>query len=191
MLQIEFEVIFWPVDHKAIRARLRELGATEVRKEYTQERYNFYTPKNTPREWVRVRTDGPRTTLALKRREEVGLQGQRQIEIDVLDFEGTVELLRETGLKEMAYQVAKREIWHLEGCDVDFDTWPHLEPLLKIEGISEASIKNCAEKLGLNWSEARYQTVADLYQEKYGTEDGGLVVEKASRITFDDPNPFV
>jgi adenylate cyclase class 2 len=127
--------------------------------------------------------------MALKRREG-GLQGQQEVETDIYDFEKMAELLREAGLKEMAYQESKREVWHLDGCDVDLDLWPHLDPILRIEGVKEVDIRNCAEHLGMNWAEARFQTAADLYQEKYGKEGGPMVIEQVSRITFDGPNPF-
>ncbi|NBS41741.1 hypothetical protein EBS80_03705, partial [bacterium] len=59
-MHIEYEATFENVDKDAIRAKLKEAGATLVRPEFVQKRVVFNLPKGheIPGGWLRVRNEG-------------------------------------------------------------------------------------------------------------------------------------
>jgi adenylate cyclase class 2 len=117
------------------------------------------------------------------------IEEQKEVQITVDDFERARDVLRALGCKDKNYQETTRELWKLDSVEVTIDTWPYLEPFIEIEGSSEAQVREVSEKLGFNWSEARFCSADKLYAEKYGIESR-VVNRQTPVLTFDIPNPF-
>ena len=94
----EYECTILEIDTKFI-SKLENMGAKKIG-EYFQKRYVYdFNPIN-ENKWIRLRTNGIKTTLAIKEvinKNEIG--GTNEIEIEVSDFENTNNILKELGYK--------------------------------------------------------------------------------------------
>jgi adenylate cyclase class 2 len=185
----EIEVMFANIDKEELRNKLKELGAVLVRPEYNQHRTIFDLIHKGQYKWIRVRDEGVKVTLSYK---EAGftLEAQKEIEIVVDDYRKTIEFLQVTGHVVRSVQETKRELWVLDGAEVTIDTWPFIEPVVEIEGETEAIIKNATEKLGFDYTKGIFSTVNVIYKEVYGKYIDELPQEKQI-LTFDGLNPFL
>lgn len=93
------------------------------------------------------------------------------------------------GCKKKAYQETKREIWAIDKVDIMMDEWPFLKPFVEIEGYNEESVKAVAQKLGFDYSDARFCSVDTIYAEKYNISKY-QINNKTPKIVFDMENPF-
>ncbi|GBQ02975.1 hypothetical protein SSP531S_44390 [Streptomyces spongiicola] len=80
------------------------------------------------------------------------------------------DILRRVGLTEVRYQENYREEWRLGEVAFDFDTWPDLPTFLEIEGPDEASVRQAAALLDLDYSEARFGSVDEIYKSEAGRD---------------------
>lgn len=187
-MEIEFEATFADVDKDDIRARLKEVGAELVCSEKRMRRVNF-DPVDTPRNsWVRVRDEGDRITMSYKVVDIGAIEGQKEVCIEIDDFDRGSALLEALGAKRKAYQETLREMWGLNGVEITIDTWPFLEPFVEIEGQSEQVVSDVAKKIGFDYSEALFCAVDELYHRKYGILHDQI--NNQSELTFDMENPF-
>ena len=141
----EIEVKFLNIDPVILQEKLNSLGAKKTG-EYLYRRRSFdYPDMRLAKQgaWVRLRTDGQKTTLAFKQRMGIGThdgtsndQGMKEIEIVVDDFEKTTEILSAIGFVEKFYQENKRIRWAKGTTEFDIDIWPRLNPYLEIEAQS-------------------------------------------------------
>ena len=103
----EYECTILEIDTKFI-SKLENMGAKKIG-EYFQKRYVYeFNPIN-ENKWIRLRTNGIKTTLAIKEvinKNEIG--GTNEIEIEVSDFENTNNILKELGYVARNYQENKR-----------------------------------------------------------------------------------
>lgn len=61
------------------------------------------------------------------------IDGQKEIELQVDSYDQAVAFLATIGAKEKAQQETKRELWHLDDCEIMIDWWPFLDPVIEIE----------------------------------------------------------
>lgn len=190
-MKTEYEATFWPIEPEAIRAMLQSIGAERVYPMRLMRRvtFNLAAPIASPDRWARVRDEGDRITMSVKDVSGDAIENQREAEVIINDFEQGLALLRALGCTEKAYQETRRELWMLDGIEITIDEWPFLEPLLEIEGESEAAARSITEKLGLDWQTARFCAITPLYAEKYGISEERINNE-TPRIVFDGRNPF-
>ena len=80
------------------------------------------------------------------------------------------EILTLIGMAEIRYQENYREEWHWGEIAVDFDTWPGLPTFVEIEGPHEASVRQAAVALGLDYSQARFGSVDEIYKSELGRD---------------------
>lgn len=190
-MNIEYEVTFPNVDKDEIRKRLNKTGAALVKPEFKQERTTFNLPKENDKDhtWVRVRNESDAITMSIKTVDGTNIQDQKEICLQVSDYEGAVELLKKIGCVEKAYQETKREIWALDNTEIAIDEWPYLEPFVEIEGQNENAVKSVCKKLKFDYREAVIGAVDVLYSRKYNISQD-RINNHTPRITFDEPNPF-
>lgn len=141
-------------------------------------------------DYIRVRDEGDLIRLSLKihAKKWGNLSDQKETYVEVSDFNKTVEILKELGLRLTYYQEKLRETWELDGAEVVIDTWPGLDPIVEIEAGSGIKVKKTAEKIGLDWNKKIITEAADIFAKVYGLTINE-VLEKISNITFDN-NPF-
>lgn len=128
--------------------------------------------------------------MSLKVVDGESIQDQKEACVEVSDYSQAELILTTLGCKRKAYQETKRELWVLDGVEVTIDTWPFLEPFIEVEGPSEESVKSVSEKLGLNWSQAKFCAVDVIYSEKYGVSTD-QINNKTPEIIFEMVNPFL
>jgi len=190
----EYEATFVNIEREAFAKALKGAGATLERPEAMQRRVTLELPveKRDANTWLRVRDEGDSvTTLTLKSVDGKTITGQKEILVKVDDFDGTVALLESIGCERKSFQESKRELWKLGDADITIDTWPFLDPYVEVEGPSEESVKDAAEKLGLNYADAIFDTVNEIYKRKYGKTLDELDKEVLRNFTFTIPNPFL
>ncbi|MGE5540924.1 MAG: CYTH domain-containing protein [Bacillota bacterium] len=189
-MHTEWEATFWPVDKEDVRARLKAAGATLIYPERLMRRVPFHLHPDAPlkKAWARVRDEGDKITMSIKQSGD-SIEEQKELEIEVSSFDDAVQMLRDLGCIERGYQETRRELWRLQGTDVTIDEWPHIEPLIEIEGVSEEMVRNAAETLGFDWNNAVFDSVDLFYSRKYGVERHALTLT-SNPLTFHDPLPF-
>ena len=120
---------------------------------------------------MRLRDEGARSTLTLKQvTDATTIDGTTEIETEVADLHAMAEILRSLGMREVRYQENYREEWRLGEVAFDFDTWPDLPTFVEIEGPDEASVRQAAAMLGLDYSMARFGSVDEIYRSESGRD---------------------
>lgn len=170
-METEIEAKFLDVDHGAIRAKLRALGADLRHPERLMRRRMFDFPDlrldKKDGAWIRVRDEGDRVTLSLKKWHDHSIRGTKEVMVVVSDFEGISRILEAIGLTAKSYQETKREEWRIGEVEVSLDTWPWIPPVVEVEAQTEKEVQNIAAKLGLDWSGAFFGGITRPYQHYY------------------------
>ncbi|MDX3851048.1 CYTH domain-containing protein [Streptomyces sp. AK02-01A] len=164
----EYEAKFLAVDVDDLLARLAALGATQAFPR------TLLTRKIDALEggaWIRLRDEATRSTLTLKQvTDPTTIDGTTEVETEVSDLHAMAEILRTIGWREVRYQENYREEWRLGEVAFDFDTWPDLPTFIEIEGADEASVRQAAALLDLDYSEARFGSVDEIYKSESGRD---------------------
>ncbi len=191
-MNIEYEATFISIDKEEIRQRLRESEAELIKEEFLQKRVVFNLPKGHEIKgaWARVRDEGDKITMSLKIVDGDKITDQKEAQLVIDNFSEAVSFLETMGCEQKAYQETKRETWSLDNVCITIDEWPFLEPFVEVEGVSEDEVKKVSEKLGFDYSKARFCSVDILYSEKYGLPPEHFY-EDVKRIDFEMENPFV
>ncbi len=171
----EIEVKILGIDIDKVVEKLKNIGAKKEG-EYLYRRIVFAKPDHkTPfKEWVRLRTDGRRTTLTYKKITD----HVEEIETGVGDFETTRKLLKKFGLIEKLYQENRRIRYTFEGIEFDIDFWPKLEPYMEVEAESQDELERGVRLAGFSMKDTVLKTNQELYAEK------GIDLNKIKRLTF-------
>lgn len=171
----EIEAKFLNVDHNALRAKLKEIGAERVQPMRLMKRKNYDFPDGRLAKihgWVRLRDEGGKITLSYKQLNDRTLHGTHEVSLAVDHFGRADDLLRSIGLQAASYQETKRESWQFGELEIELDEWPWAKPYIEMEGPDEASLKDLAQKLGLDWSKACHGSVEIVYRGEYDVTDG-------------------
>ena len=187
----EIEAKFLNINFDDIRARLTGLGAAceqpmRTMRRVTIENEFMRTGKDA---FLRVRDEGDKVTMTYKQFDDLSVDGAKEIEVTVSDYEATVALLEQTGLSAVSSQETRRENWRLGDVEIMLDEWPWLKPYIEIETESEAAIKQVAEQLGFDWDNAVFGDVMAAYRAEYphlGLHDSIKIVPE---VKFGDPLP--
>lgn len=167
----EYEATFLSVDVTDLQAKLTGLGAVQAFPRTLLTRKIFENEALEGGAWVRLRDEGTRSTLTLKQvTDSTTIDGTTEIETEVTDLRAMAEILSRLGLAEVRYQENYREEWRWKEMAFDFDTWPGLPTFLEIEGPDEASVRQGAAALGLDYSRARFGSVDEIYQSELGRD---------------------
>lgn len=172
MLPTEYEVKFYPVDKQEIIAKLKSLGGELVQAEVvtTSIIFNRNTNPDVKADYIRVRHEGDKTRLSAKVHATAGgnVSDQKEVDTIVADFDATVEIMKQAGLKQSSHMEKKRETWQLGTSEVTIDTWPGLETYIEIEDQSEEAVQATAEKLGFNWKDKIITSAYEVYMNAFG-----------------------
>ncbi|MFF3243833.1 class IV adenylate cyclase [Streptomyces sp. NPDC002870] len=167
----EYEAKFRAIDVDALQAKLTNLGATQTFPRTLLTRKIFENDVLDGGQWIRLRDEGTRSTLTLKHvTDATRIDGTTEIETEVTDLHAMAEILRGLGLREVRYQENYREEWRLGEVAFDFDTWPDLPTFIEIEGPDEASVRQAAALIDLDYAEARFGSVDEIYKSEAGRD---------------------
>ncbi|MDT3400357.1 class IV adenylate cyclase [Streptomyces sp. B1866] len=167
----EYEAKFLSADVAGLQAKLTALGAVQAFPRTLLTRKIFENDALDSGAWVRLRDEGTRSTLTLKQvTDSTTIDGTTEVETEVTDLHAMAEILRGLGMREVRYQENYREEWRLGEVAFDFDTWPDLPTFVEIEGPDEASVRQAADLLRLDYSEARFGSVDEIYKSETGRD---------------------
>lgn len=189
-MKTEIEVKFVDVNIEDIRARLENAGAICEQPMRAMRRALIETDEmRLHHAFYRIRDEGDKVTLTFKQFTENSLTGAKEHEIIVSDFDTTVAILAEAGLRYHTFQESKRETWRYNNVEVVIDEWPWINPYIEIEGGSEEAVRTAASELGFDWSEAMFGSVDVIYQRDYPHMSVRGVID-ISEVYFGDSVPI-
>lgn len=180
MSRIEYEVRVLEINKEEIQVKLKQLNAVLI-EDVFQKRYVYDFKPVVPSKWIRLRTNGTTSTLTIKNVESSNIDGTKEVEIEVSDFDTTNEILGELGYIPRGIQENKRIKYDLNGVEVDIDTWPRIPTYLEIEGTSEEEVYNTLELLGIPKEKATSLDVQSIYEEIYG-----INLDKEPNLSFNE-----
>lgn len=170
-MNTEFEAKFYPVNKDKIREKLKSIGAKLVHPETLMPLVQFTNWANGFKDihYLRVRDEFGKIKFAAKRhaRNDDGINLQKELEVEVSNFQTIIDILESAGLQGDYYQEKYREVWELDEAEIVIDTCPELQPYIEIEADSEQSVKNIAKKLGLSWEDAIFTSTIEIYMKEY------------------------
>ncbi|MFZ5390808.1 MAG: CYTH domain-containing protein, partial [Patescibacteria group bacterium] len=140
--------------------------------------------------WLRVRDEADKITLSYKQVKNGRIEDQKEICLQISDFDKAVELLTAIGCLKKAYQESKRELWKLFDTEITIDEWPWLEPFVEVEGPTEQAVRKASSALGFDYSQAKFCAIGHLYSLKYSVPED-IINNQISLIVFNGHNPFL
>lgn len=190
-MQSEIEVKFVNVSFDDMRTKLAALGGTCEQPMRLMRRVaiNSEFMKTGKDAYLRVRDEGDKVTMTYKQFDSLSVDGAKEIEVQVSDYDKTVAILAQAGLPAHTSQETKRETWRLGDIEIMLDEWPWLNPYIEIEGHSEEALQTVAEQLGFKWEDAVFGDVMAAYRVQYphlGLKD---TVATLAEVKFGDPLP--
>lgn len=176
----EFETKVLDINIEEIVKKLRELGAKES-PEVLLRRFVFDMESDNA-EWLRLRTNGTKTTLAYKHKiiGNIAIGKTIEIETDIADFDKTSQILSKIPFKRVLYQENKTHIFHLNDIEFSIDTWPQLGSYLEIESTSIEKVQEGLRLLGLAGKDIGDKDISEIYIEKVGFD-----LNSVSELKFD------
>lgn len=182
MSHIEYEVKVLEINKEKILEKLKQLNAKLI-EDVFQIRYIYDFNPTIPGKWIRLRTNGSKTTLAIKNIESLKIDGTKEIEIEVSDFYATNEILKELGYVPKGIQENKRIRYDLNGVEIDIDTWPKIPTYMEIEGKTEIDVYKTLELLGIPKEKSTSLDVQGIYKDVYGID-----INREPNLSFKDIN---
>lgn len=165
-MKTEYEIRILEIDQNEIIKKLEKLGATK-KGEYNQKRYVYDLKPCENGKWIRLRTNGIVTTLCYKNVISNKIDGTKEIEFIVEDFDLCNIFLEKIGYKKRNYQENKRIQYILNNVEFDIDTWPMIPTYLEIEGNSEKEVLAMIDLLELDKTKLTTLNCEDIYKEIY------------------------
>lgn len=162
----EYEARFPGIDAAALVEELNTRGAVCKISRTLMKRVIFENDYiHGKRGWLRLREEGDVTMLTYKQAtgNTSAVDSVHEVQTAVASFDAAKQLLEAVGFAAVRYQENYREEWELDGITYDFDTWPDLPTFLEIEGPDEETVKTAAKALDLNFDEAVFGSVDELY----------------------------
>ena len=173
-MNTEYEIRVLEVDIEEIVTKLETLGATKVG-DWEQKRYVYdFIPKR-ENQWIRLRTNGKKTTLTYKNVEKDSVDGTKELEIEVDDFEKTNEMLEVLGYKSKGYQENKRIRYMLNDVEIDIDSWPKIPTYMEIEGKDEKEVNETLKLLNVPEEKVTALNCEDIYKKVYNIDIDKIV----------------
>ena len=134
-----------------------------------------------PNKWLRLRTNGEETTLTIKEVvDKKLLDGTREVEIVVSDFDKTDEILKELGYDFRAYQENRRIRYMYQDVEFDIDSWPLIPTYVEIEGKTREDVERILKEIPMDMSKITTHDVDSIYQS-YGINEKDYAI-----LTFEE-----
>ena len=165
-MKSEIECRLLEVDAKRFIKKLKDCGAAFVG-DWVQTRYVYDFNPVKENSWIRLRTNGVETTLTIKEISSTKIDGTKECEIVVSDFNTTDELLNKLGYHARNKQENRRIRYMLDDVEIDIDFWPLIPAYVEFEAQSEQDIKELCKKLNINFSQLTTLDVNSIYKH-YG-----------------------
>lgn len=148
-MALEIEVKKLDVSINEVLTQLNRIGAMYLGCK-KQRRYVYDIVPGDQSTWMRLRANGSKVTLSVKKIHHDGVDGTEEWEVEVVHFEETERLLRAMGFEPKAYQENRRYSYLVDGVEVEIDEWPKIPPYVEIEGPTPEAVYAVAAQFG--WS---------------------------------------
>jgi Adenylate cyclase, class 2 (thermophilic) len=165
-MKTEIEIRFLEIEKEKLIEKLENFEAYKVG-EYLQRRYVYDFNPKILNKWIRLRNNGLTTTLTIKEIENNSIDGTKELEITVSDFDDTHEMLKQLGYVEKAYQENKRITYFMDDVEIDIDSWPLIPTYVELEAKTINAIENLINKLELDINKKTELNVQSIYKEIY------------------------
>lgn len=165
-MHTEFEVRILEIKKEEFIKKLEDLNALLI-DEWLQRRYVYDFNPKVAGKWIRLRTNGKNTTLAIKNIVTSKIDGTKELETKVGDFDITNNILKELGYIPKGYQENKRRQYTLNRVEIDIDDWPFIPTYVEIEGQDEDTVYQTLELLGFTKDDVTTKDVESIYLD-YG-----------------------
>ena len=167
----EIEAKFLEINKNELIAKLQNLGAKDLGEDLVRD-IIFYDKdgkwKDDGKTFARIRNSKQGMTLTYKNEEAETALGMEEIEFGIDNIEKAKEFLGAVGLVLSREQEKKRHKFKFGEATVDIDTWPGVPTYVELEGPSEESIKQAAEDLAFDWSQAVFGNAGRVLKKYYG-----------------------
>ena len=188
-MQNEFEIKFLNVNEEELREKLLSLDAKIKQERKLMRRQTLDFPSGVvpegERKWARVRDEGNKITMTIKHViDKSKIDGTKEVEAIVDDFDAACNIYVECGLSKASYQENYREEWELEGSSITIDTWPGLKPFVEIESPSKEQAESLSNKLGFNIEEGLFGSIDLIYEKTLKINPD--TINRAPELTFDN-----
>lgn len=182
----EREVTILNIDEKDFINRLLENGAVK-QDEFLQRRYTYDFNPVKPNKWIRLRTNGKKTTLTIKEiKDKSAIDGTMELETVVGDFDVMNGILNELGYHYRNYQENYRKVYLMDGVEISIDSWPLIPTYVEIEGKTNEDVIKVLNKLGYTLDDITTLDVTSIYNEIYGID-----LLKIKELKFEDNRKYV
>jgi adenylate cyclase class 2 len=168
MAQIEFEAKALGIDCAEMALRIARVGGLHVA-DRRMRRFVYDVRPGERGRWIRLRDTGSEVTLCVKEIFDDTVEGTRETETTVGDFDTAHELLGRLGFRPKAYQENRRSSWILDGTRLEIDSWPLIPPYLEIEADDADQVWKTADCLGLRRDDLTSENTTAVYA-RYGID---------------------
>lgn len=171
-MKTEIEARLLDVDEKLFIKKLKENNAKFVG-DWLQVRncYDFKPVRENS--WIRLRKEGNKSTLTIKEISTDKIDGTKESEIEVSDFDATNEILNKLGYFARSIQENRRIRYILDDVEIDIDIWPKIPTFVEFEAPSEQKIRNLCKKLDIDFDSLVTFGVTEIYKH-YGYDIKGM-----------------
>lgn len=165
-MKTEYEIRVLEINKEEMMEKLEKLGATKKGK-FEQRRYVYDLRPAEKGKWIRLRTNGKVTSLTYKDIVSNTVDGTKEVEFEVEDFDRANEFLERIGFESRSYQENERVQYILDDVEIDIDTWPMIPTYMEIEGKSEEQVLNMKKLLNIDESKVTTLNCDDIYKQIY------------------------
>ena len=161
----EYETKVLDINVDEICQKLEELGAKREEKSFRLWMHNIAQREENKEEFVRLRDEGDKITIAYKSKSGGGIDNTEEIEFEVSDFEEAKKFLEKFDFEDLFYQEKKRWDYKINDIEFSIDFWPKIPAYLEVEAESEEMVVEGLKKLGLEGRDEGNITVNDVYKK--------------------------
>ena len=165
-MKTEYEIRVLEINKEEIVNKLEKLGAI-MKGNFKQKRYVYDLKPAENGKWIRLRTNGKVTTLTYKDIVSNTIDGTKEVEFEVEDFDKANEFLEKIGFINRSYQENERIQFILNNVEIDIDSWPMIPTYMEIEGKSEEEVFNMKRVLNIDESNVTTLNCDDIYRQIY------------------------
>ena len=108
--------------------------------------------------------------MTIKEITDKTIDGTKELEIEVSNFENTNKILNELGYIPRNYQENKRITYILDNVEIDIDTWPLIPTYVELEDNNKESIDELIKKLNISKDDITTFDVTSIYEEIYNID---------------------
>ncbi|MCI5733925.1 MAG: CYTH domain-containing protein [Tenericutes bacterium] len=163
-MEKEIELRVYDIDKEELIKKIEKLNGKFINN-YEQIRYVYDFNPVKENKWIRLRTDGFKTTLTIKEYTSSKINGVNELEIEVSDMEKTNLILEKLGYKKRSVQENKRTRYILNDVEIDIDTWPYLKTFVEFESKSKEKIYDVLKLLDIDIKNTTTKIADDFYYD--------------------------